>query len=150
MNHLSLRLAVVGVLGLASIQASATGFVNLPATGFSVSGGTSAYTPCNTSGDFGSGISTKPTTTANNTCAVFPLNEIVSPEDGFTLVGSASRAVVMNNAYTGNTNKTVGTVTEYVWRKQTGSTYECIYGAKVILNSTDYNGGGWSSELCGE
>jgi hypothetical protein len=139
MNHLSLRLAVVGALGLASIQASATGFVNLPATGFSVGGGTSAYTPCNTSGDFGSGIPSKPTAGANNTCAVFPANELTTPEAGFTLVGSASRSAVMNNSYTGNTNKTVGTVTEYVWRKQTGSTYECIYGAKVNMNSTDYN-----------
>lgn len=136
MNNLSLKLAVLGVLGLASVQASA-GFVNLPTTGFSVSGGTSAYTPCNTSGDFGSGIPTKPT--AGALCAVFPASEISTPETGFSIVGSASRPVVMNNTYTGNTNKTVATVTEYVWRKQTGSNYECIYGAKVNMNSTDYN-----------
>lgn len=59
MKHLSLKVAVLGALGILSAQASATGFVNLPTTGFSVSGGTSAYTPCNTSGDFGSGIPTK-------------------------------------------------------------------------------------------
>lgn len=139
MKHTKLNLAVLAVFGFASQMTLATGFVNLPTTGFTVSGGTSAYTVCNTSGNFGSGVATKPTTSSNNTCAVFPANELTSPETGFTLVASASRSVVMNNTYTGNTDKTVGTVTEYVWRKQTGSTYECIYGAKVVNTNTDYN-----------
>lgn len=141
MKYMTLKLAVLGTFGLASAQVLATGFVNLPATGFSVTGGTSAYTPCNTSGDFGSGISSKPTTSTNNTCAVFPALEISPPESGFSFIASASRPVVMNNAYTGNTDKTVATLTEYVWRKQTGSNYECIYGAKVVNHNVDYNTG---------
>ncbi|WP_195742114.1 hypothetical protein [Methylobacillus flagellatus] len=139
MKQVTLKLAVLSALSAISMQSYATGFVNLPTTGFPVSGGTSAYTLCNTTGNFGSGITTKPTPSANNTCAVFPSSEIAAPETGFSFVASASRPVVMNNIYTGNTNKTVGTVTEYVWRRQTGSTYECIYGAKVVNNSTDYN-----------
>lgn len=139
MKHTKLNLAVLAVFGFASQLTLATGFVNLPTTGFTVTGGTSAYTLCNTTGNFGSGLATKPTTSANNTCAVFPASELTTPETGFSLVASASRPVVMNNTYTGNTDKTVGTVTEYVWRKQTGSTYECIYGAKVVNSNTDYN-----------
>jgi hypothetical protein len=139
MKHTTLKLAVMAIFGVASQLSLATGFVNLPTTGFTVSGGTSAYTVCNATGNFGSTAVTKPTTSANNTCAVFPASEVATPETGFTLVASASRSVVMNNTYTGNTNKTVGTVTEYVWRKQTGSTYECIYGAKVVNNNTEYN-----------
>jgi hypothetical protein len=139
MKHTKLSLAVLAIFGFASQISLATGFVNLPTTGFTVTGGTSAYTLCNTTGNFGSGAATKASPTANNNCAVFPANEITTPETGFTLVATASRAAVMNNTYTGNTDKTVGTVTEYVWRKQTGSSYECIYGAKVVNNNTDYN-----------
>lgn len=51
----SIKLAVITALGMLSGQALATGFVNIPTTGFSVSGGTSAYTLCNTTGNFGSG-----------------------------------------------------------------------------------------------
>lgn len=139
MNRVTLKLAVLSALGFVSLTSQATGFVTLPTTGFSVTGGTSAYTTCNISGNFGSGITTKPTASANNDCAVFPANEIAAPETGFTFIANASRPIVMNNVYTGNTDKTVGTLTEYVWRKQTGSTYECIYGAKIVHNGTDYN-----------
>jgi len=139
MKHMTLKLAVLSALGVASAQAMALGLVNLPSAGFSVSGGTSPYTLCNTTGNFGLGITTKPTSGANNTCAVIPATEVSAPETGFSLVASASRPAIMNNSYTGNTNRQVGTVTEYVWRKQTGGNYECIYGAKVVMNSTEYN-----------
>lgn len=145
MKHTTLKLAVLGAFGLASAQVLATGFVNLPATGFAVGSDTSAYTPCNTSGDFGSGIATKPTAGANNTCAVFPTPlEISPPAAGFTLIDSASRPAVMNNTYTGGVNKTVATVTEYVWRNAAQT--ECIYGAKVVMNNTDYNTGASSNQ----
>jgi hypothetical protein len=141
MKHMTLKLAVLGALGVASAQAVATGFVNLPSTGFSVSGGTSAYTLCNTTGEFSSNGLIYPTPGANNTCAVFVPTQVSPPETGFSLVASASRPAIMNNSYTGYTNKQVGTVTEYVWRKQTGGDYECIYGAKVNMSNIDYNTG---------
>lgn len=139
MKNVTLKLAVLGTLGLASMQVLATGFVNLPTTGF----GTSAYTLCNTTGNFGSSTTTAPTAGANNTCAVFPTVETVSPIAGYGVSPtnspdySASRPAVMNNTYTGGVDKTVGTVTEYVWRNRTTST-ECIYGAKFVAINTDY------------
>lgn len=72
---------------------------------------------------------------------MFPASELSAPETGFTFIASASRPVVMNNSYTGGNPITVAQVTEYVWRKQTGSNYECIYGAKVNMNGNDYNTG---------
>ena len=131
-----LKMLVIGTFELVAAPASATGFVSLPAAGFSISGGTSAYTLCNTTGNFGFGSPLKPTTTANNECAVFTATEVTAPVAGFTLITSASRSAVMNNSYTGNINKTFGVVTEYVWRN-TAQT-QCIYGAKVVLNNTDY------------
>lgn len=141
MKYLSLKLAVLGALGMTSVPVFATGLVSLPATGVSVTGGTSAYITCNTTGNFGSGSGAgapvKPTTSANNTCAVFPANESTSPVSGFSLVTSATRSVVMNNTYTGGVNKTVGSVTEYVWRNAAET--ECVYGLKVQNNNTDYH-----------
>lgn len=139
MHDLSLKLAVISALGLASLNSHAVGFVSLPTTGFSVVGGSSAYTICNPTGNFGSSFSINPTSTANNNCAVFPGTEASPPENGFSIIASAARPAVMNNSYTGFTDKTVATVTEYVWRKQTGTSYECIYGSKIVLNSSDYN-----------
>lgn len=139
MKYMKINLAVFAVFGFTSQLSVATGFVNLPTTGFTVSGGISAYTLCNTTGNFGYGTGLKPTPTANNYCAVLLSSEVAAPESGFSIVASASRPVVMNNGYTGHTDKTVGTVTEYVWRKQTGSIYECIYGAKVVGTNADYN-----------
>lgn len=146
----SIKLAVITALSMLSSQALATGFVSIPATGFSVSGGTSAYTLCNTTGNFGSGSGAnapvKPTTGANNTCAVFPEDETIAPDSNFSgddefPIASTSQAIKMNNTYTGFADKTVGTLTQYVWQRSTGSGYECIYGTKIVLNSTDYNTG---------
>ncbi|MCB5183843.1 hypothetical protein LG201_01335 [Methylobacillus gramineus] len=137
MKLITLKLAVISALGIASSQVLATGLVSLPATGVSVSGGTSAYILCNTTGNFGSGFVTKPTTSANNVCAVFPANESTSPESGFSLVTSATRNAVMNNTYTGGVNKTVGQVTEYVWRNDAET--ECIYGLKIQNHNIDYH-----------
>ena len=138
MKNLTIHVAVLGTLGLASMHVSATGFVNLPATGFSVSGGTSAYTLCNTTGNFGWGLSSKPTISTNNTCAVFPANEATAPDSNYTgisafPIASNSRDIVMNNTYTDFTNKTIGRLTQYVWRRAAESDYECIYGTKIVL-----------------
>jgi len=144
-----IKLAVLSALGL-STQVFATGFVNLPAGGLdtatpqTTTSPTTAYARCNTTGNFGSSTTTAPTTGANNTCAVFPSSETISPIAGFGVSGtdgvnySKVRPVVMNNTYTGGVNKTVGNVTEYVWRNRTTTT-ECIYGAKFVATNTDYN-----------
>jgi len=148
-----IQLAVLGVVSI-STQAFATGFVNLPAGGYDTStpqtttSPVTAYARCNTTGNFGSSTTVAPTTSANNTCAVFPSAETEAPLNNFgvgsttTTPGtqdySAVRPVVMNNTYTGGVNKTVGNVTEYVWRSRAVST-ECIYGAKFVATNTDFN-----------
>jgi hypothetical protein len=140
-NNMVLKAAVLGALGLVSVQAMATGLVNLPSTGFAVGSDTSPYTLCNTTSNFGSADITKidyPSATANNTCAVFPANVNTAPEASFSLITSVTRNIVLNDAtYTNGTNVTVGTVVDRVWRK--ASTNECIYGAQVTLTNTDYD-----------
>lgn len=137
----SIKLAVITALGILSSQALATGLVSIPTTGFAVGSDTSAYTLCNTTGNFGSGSGAnapvKPTTGANNTCAVFPADELDAPVSGFDLIAAATRSAVMNNSYTNNTNVTVAEVTEYVWMNSAGT--ECIYGMKVNNFGVDYN-----------
>lgn len=141
MKYLTLKLAVIGTLGLVASPVMAGWLVGLPAAGYAVTGGTTAYALCNPTGNFGSGLAVKASPGVNDACAVFPTSEAVPPDSTYptTPISIASRPVVMNNTYTGGVNKTVGTVTEYVWRKAVGSTYECIYGAKVVNNSTDYH-----------
>lgn len=125
-------------LTVASMTATATGFVQLPATGVVIDGGKSAYVTCNTTGEFGSNPngSTPPTFSpnggANNTCA---LKSIDPPVAGYTQTASVVRDIVMNNAYTLNQPITVGTVVDRVWRKGVS----CIYGAKIRLNNVDYD-----------
>jgi len=125
---------------------AAPGLVNIPVAGFA----TSAYTLCNTTGNFGSGSGASapvaPGAGTNDTCAYYPapVTSAASPETGYALVNSAARSIVVNNAQTGNTNKNIGTVTEWIWRKPAAttpitSTPICIYGAQVILNNTDYD-----------
>lgn len=137
-NNMVLKAAVLGALGLVSAQAMATGLVNLPSTGFAVGSDTSPYTVCNTTGNFGSEDATAPTTSANNTCAVFPANVNTAPEASFSLVTSVTRSIVLNDAtYTNGTNVTLGTVVDRVWRK--ASTNECIYGAQITMSNVDYD-----------
>src|SRR5450830_1502054 len=138
MRNLTIKAAVIGALSLISAQAMATGFVNLPAAGISVTGGTTPYARCNTTGNYGSGSSTAPTSTANNTCAVFPGAINTSPVSGFTLIASATRPMILNDAaHTNNTNVTVGNVTDRVWRNST--TAQCIYGSRFTMTNTDYD-----------
>jgi len=137
-NNMVLKAAVLGALGLVSAQAMATGLVNMPSTGFTVGSNTSAYTLCNTTGNFGAEDATAPTTASNNTCATFPANANTAPEASFTLVTSVSRNIVLNHAtYTNGTNVTLGTVTDRIWRK--ASTNECIYGAQITMSNVDYD-----------
>lgn len=130
MKNTSLAVAMLGALA-ASSSATATGLVTLPATGFTVPGGTSAYATCNLTGDFGSLTSVPPTFApnggANNICAVPGSNPPVS---GYSLVVSTPRNIRINNL-------TIGSVTDQVWRNAAGTS--CIYAAKVRLNNVDYN-----------
>ena len=146
MKNVKMKLAILSALGYSAYALAAPGLVNIPTTGFA----TSAYTLCNTTGNFGSGSGAgapvAPGAGTNDTCAYFPApaSDPTSPETGYGLVTSASRSIIVNNAQTGGTNKTVGTVTEYVWRKPAATapvtpTPVCIYGAKALMNSSDYD-----------
>jgi len=122
-----LKAAVAATLVVGSAQAMATGFENLP-----TSGASSAYIECNTTGSYGSGTSVKPTTSANNTCAVF----VQPSSDGYTQKTSATRSIVMNNSYTGLVDVTVGTYQDKVYFKAADKTY--IYSTRVSMNTTPY------------
>ena len=127
MKNIKPRLAIVGIISLFSSQIMATGLVVLTDTGPTA---TSAYLACS------SGLAAAPTASTNNNCATFPANEASSPVSGFTLIASASRNVVVNNTYTNNTNVTVGTVTDRVWRNAAATS--CIYGTKFVPANIDY------------
>jgi hypothetical protein len=131
MKNKLIQTAVWNMLGLVSMQAMATGLVDLPATGFAVGSEISPYTLCNTT-------NTPPTTSANNTCAVFPSNVNTAPESGYTLITSVTRNIVLNDStHTNNSDVTVGSVWDRIWRKS--STNECIYGARITMNNVDYD-----------
>ncbi|WP_417509148.1 hypothetical protein [Methylophaga sp.] len=148
MKNFKLKLVVLSTLScLASGQALAD-WENLPATGVSVSGGTSPYILCNPTGNFGSGSGpdkpVQPTSTTDK-CAVLPATNSTVPDPNFTFfsgvpVVNRTTPIVMNNSYTNNTNITVGQLREYVWRRSTGGgNYQCIYGMQVTMSNTDYN-----------
>jgi hypothetical protein len=128
MKKLILALVVSGLYAINTTPVFATGLVAIPASGFSES----AYTLCNTTGNFGSSVSITPTTTANNTCAVFPTNEAFSPVAGYTLIASTSRNAVIGGI-------TVGTVSDRVWRNAAQTS--CIFGARFTALSTDWDAG---------
>lgn len=137
MNKIVAALTGLGIWVGAMPSALATGFVNLPAGGVAVPGGTSAYVTCNTSGGFGANPdgSTPPTPNANNTCAIFRADDNRSPLSGYVRTAQVKRDIVMKNAYTRNRNITVGTVIDEVWRKGTN----CVYGMKIQLDNVDYD-----------
>lgn len=138
MKKTPLRKALVCALLIPPVSASATGFVNLPAAGTAITGGSTAFTLCNTTGNFGSNPagSTPPTFTPgtglNNTCAV-PVN--TPPIAGYVRTANTISNIVMQNAYTNNAAVTIGTLTDSVWRSGTS----CVYGAKIRLNNIDYD-----------
>ena len=133
MKKSMIRLAVMASLGV-SAQAYATGLESIPAAGFA----TSAYKACNTTGNFGSSIPTQPTTSANNTCAVFPASQTTAPETGYTLVVSATRTIPTTTGGTGN----IGSVVDLVWRKPAATapvttTDMCMFGTRVTFINAD-------------
>lgn len=142
MKQLTLKSAVIAALGMVSVQALATGLEPIPATGFPIGGPvTTAYRLCNTTGNFGSWVTTAPTTGAGNDCAVFPANDATSPvtTGSYTLATSATRTAYMSNTYTSGSTIAVGTVIDRVWRNAAKDT--CIYGTKFTPSNTDYQPG---------
>lgn len=124
MRNAVLTLAVLGAFSVVSMHASATGLVAIPSTGFS---GT-AYTLCNTTGNFGSSTPTQPTTSANNTCAVFPGSELSFP--GYSPVVATSRSASINGV-------TVGTVTDRVFRNSANTS--CLFVTKFQAANADWD-----------
>lgn len=126
MKNTVLNLVAGTAFSMLATYAGATGLVAIPATGFS----TSAYTLCNTTGNFGSGITISPTTSANNTCAAFPTNEAVSPVSGYTLIASMSRNAIINGV-------TIGAVVDRIWRNSAKTS--CIFGARFTALNADWD-----------
>ncbi|MFD0929423.1 hypothetical protein ACFQ1T_06480 [Methylophilus glucosoxydans] len=126
MKKVILAMAVAGLYAFNTTSVFATGLVAIPATGFSGS----AYTLCNTTGNFGSSTPTQPTTSANNTCATFPTNEATSPVAGYTLIASTTRNAVINGT-------TIGNVSDRVWRNSAGTS--CIFGARFTALNADWD-----------
>lgn len=129
MKKMKLNSLVAGVLAVASTSAMATGFVTLSQTGYAVPGGTSAYTLCNTTGNFGQGDSIPPTPGANNTCAIFQNNP---PVAGFSQIAgfNTTRPVSLNGVVVANVN-------DRVWRNSAGT--RCIYGTRIRLTPQSGN-----------
>ncbi len=138
MNKKTLTATLLVGLFLTSTAGQATGFVKLPATGFTIKGGISAYIGCNLTGNFGTNPngstppSFSPANGANNFCAI---PSITPPMTGYQQTATTVRNLVMNNAYTLRLPITVGTLTDTVWRKDK----QCIYGTKIRLNNVDYD-----------
>lgn len=151
MKNVTLKLAVLGSVAYSAYALAAPGFTALPTTTPfahpTVAGATTAYVRCNDTGNFGSGASVKnPTTSPSNECFLTPnpSSDLASPLSGYALVTSASRPVTLNNVYSGNTNISIGTVLDVVWRKPAATapvtaTPMCIYGTKFTATATDYN-----------
>jgi hypothetical protein len=124
MNKVIIKLATLNVLSL-SLPVMATGFVNIPATGFS----DSAYTLCNTTGNFGSAITINPTASANNTCAVFPNSALSYPGYGIPVASTTRQAIVGG--------VTVGTVTDRVFRNSANTS--CLFVTSFTANNNDWD-----------
>lgn len=144
MKNVKLKLVVMSVLSVLSAQAFATGLVALPTAGVAVAAsanqpaGTTGWERCNTTGNYGSGTYTAPTTTLNNTCAVFPggaRNLTTSP---VATIATAVTALV-TSTITANA-QTLGTLGQRTWRNA-GNT-QCVFAKYIDFATTgtfDYN-----------
>jgi len=158
MRNLALRAAVLstlghiaaGTIGLTAMPASAD-WVSLPTTAFTISTpsanqptGSTAYLRCNTTGNYGSAVTTTPTTTADACHLVPPSgNRNNSPQASIsTELATRIAPLVINNSYTSGTNITVGQIEERVWGNGSSidSSSTCIYGLRLSLyEDVDYN-----------
>jgi hypothetical protein len=137
MKNVKLAIAITSALTALASHHVMADWENLPIGGVSVGGGTSPYILCNTT-------SIRPTS-ISDACAVLPSSDTMVPDSGYVgmerfPVVNRTTSIVMNNSYTNNTNITLGTLREYVWRRSTGEdAYECIYAMKVNMTFTDYD-----------
>ena len=158
MKNVKMKVAVFGVLGLASAQAFAAGtFINLPTGGFAAVGAdpASAYTRCYADGRVIPPLA-GPATTAllargnfgmvatagsSGRCEITGIaNDATAPLPGYGAQITSTTQAIRNAANTAD----VGSVTERVWRKLAATapvtaTNMCIIGTKVTLNSTLYD-----------
>lgn len=135
------RMALTAALAM-PCSIFAQGFMALPADGFPVKGGTSAYTLCHAASNFGARPAPKAAPGVNDRCALFPANNAASPLPGFSLLATDVHPVILNNSLTGNTNMELGNVREYVWRNAAAT--ECIFGTQLTAtlgNTSDYDAG---------
>lgn len=148
MKNVKLAIAVTSALTALASNNVMADWENLPSTGMSVGSDISAYKLCNPTGNFGSGSGANADmhpTSISDPCAVLPTSSALPPDSSFTgasriPVVSRTTPIVMNNSYTNNTNATLGTIREYVWRRSTAAdTYQCIYGMQVEMSLSDYN-----------
>ncbi|KAF0844563.1 hypothetical protein FNL37_2013 [Methylovorus glucosotrophus] len=116
----ALKIAMTSVFALASAYTMAAGFVPLPTTGFSVTGGTSAYRYC-------------------STCDVSPASATTPPISGYSLALARTFQIKLNDAtHTNNTDVVIGTLRNYLWRNTT--TNMCIFGVRLTgLTGNDYD-----------
>ncbi len=144
MKNVKLAIVVTSALTALASHHVMADWENLPIGGVTVGGGTSPYILCNPTGNFGAGSSIRPTS-ISDACAVLPSTDTMVPDSGYVgmerfPVVNRTTSIVMNNSYTNNTNVTLGTLREYVWRRSIApDTYQCIYGMKVIMSLADYN-----------
>ena len=142
MKKVTLKLAVLSALGLASAQTFAAGLVPVPAAGF----GTTAYTNCYNTGrtvadpkqNFGS-FSQATNVTTNHVCHVVVANELTSPVAGYTLAANTVRNIP---AVPGGIS--IGNVRDVVWRKLAATapvtpTDMCVFGTRVQLTNADHD-----------
>lgn len=158
MKNVKLKLAVLSALGVLSLPAFATGLVDLPTAGYTTASsnvagvadyklvtgtyqpnGTTGWVTCNKStGNYGSGSYTVPTTTVDNFCAVFPgggRNLTTSP---VSTVATAV-AVISTTNITAN-SETLASFSQRTWRNSTNT--ECVFAKLFDFSTTatfDYN-----------
>lgn len=129
MKNTKIKLVVLSALSVLAAQATATGLVAIPDTGFA----SSAYTSCNTTGNFGSSITINPTAGANNTCAVFPISEAWAPVAGYIPLAATTRPIPTTTGGTGS----IGSVLDAVWRNYAGTM--CIFGTRISMTNADHD-----------
>lgn len=151
MNNLKLNAAVIstlgqfivsGGIGLTATHANAD-WVNLPTAGFTINTpstnqptGTSTYTRCNMTGNYGMDETTR---ASSNSDACYLTG---TPDSSITtLLLSTIRPIVLNNSYTNNLNVTIGEIEDVVWGNGTSlnNSDDCVYSLHLYLYEVDYD-----------
>jgi len=146
MKNVKLKLAVLGALSVVSAQAMAN-LVSLPAAGLSVSAGTNqvagttGYVECNTTGNYGTGTPTAPTS-SSDPCHVIPASSNGNNPPPSSQVGGVTFSSVSapaNVTVTAN-SETLATLVQRVFRNSANT--QCLYLKRLQMATTgtyDYN-----------